>query len=219
MKFSTSKQITVMFISLFLFLFLCVFRDDLARIDEAVYAWLTAHQSPMIFGMMERFTTIGSGEMILFLVVVTAFILALKRLWMYAVFTVTVSIGGMMINLLLKMTIQRGRPGEARDLEVFGYTMDITSYSFPSGHTMRIFLLSFILIMLCRHFLKRENLKVIIIVLLAAMPVFVAASRIMTGAHFFTDILAGIFISVVWFQLCYMIFAKKLKFDKEKGLP
>ncbi|MFA1819693.1 phosphatase PAP2 family protein [Virgibacillus oceani] len=155
--------------------------------------------------MMERFTTIGSGEMILFLIVVTAFILALMRLWMYAVFTVNVSIGGMIINLLLKMTVQRGRPGEASDLEVFGYTMDITSYRFPSGHTMRIVLLSFILILLCHHFIKRENLKVISICLLAAIPVLVAASRIMTGAHFFTDILAGVFISVVWFQLCLYV--------------
>jgi len=218
MRFSTSKQITIIFISLFLFLFLSVFRDDLARIDEAVYAWLTAHQSPTIFEMMERFTNIGSGEMILFLVVITAGVLAIKRLWIYAVFTVTVSIGGMIINLLLKMTFQRGRPGEARDLEVFGYTMDITSYSFPSGHTMRIVLLSFVLILLCHHFFKRETLKVIIIVLLAAIPVLVAASRIMTGAHYFTDILAGIFISVVWFQLCYMFFAEKFKFYKGTGL-
>jgi undecaprenyl-diphosphatase len=213
MRFSTPKQIIIMIPCLFLLLFLSVFRDDLARMDETVFAWLTAHQSPIIFSMMERFTNIGSGEIILFLTMITAAVLAIKRLWVYAVFTVTVSISGMFINLLFKMTFQRGRPGEARDLEVFGYTMDITSYSFPSGHTMRIFLLSFILILLCHHFLKRQNLKVIIIVLLAAIPVLVAASRIMTGAHFFTDILAGIFISAVWFQFCYMVFAKKFKFN------
>lgn len=214
MRFSTSKQITIMFISLFLFLFLSVFRDNLARLDEAVYAWLTARQSSIIFGMMEGITNIGSGEMVLFLVAITAVVLAIKRLWMYAVFTVTVSIGGMFINLLLKMTFQRGRPGEARDLEVFGYTLDITSYSFPSGHTMRIVLLSFVLVLLCLHFFKREYLKIIGICMLASITILVAVSRIMTGAHFFTDILAAIFTSIIWFQFCYMVFVKICRFDK-----
>ncbi|MFA1818817.1 phosphatase PAP2 family protein [Virgibacillus oceani] len=217
MKFTTSKQITIILISIFLFLFLSIFRDDLVCLDETIYAWLTAHQSPMIFSIMKRFTNIGSGEMILFVALIIAVILSIKRLWMYVTFILVVTFGGMFINLLLKMTFQRGRPGEARELEVFGYSLDITSYSFPSGHTMRIVLLFLVFILLCHRFMKHGTLKVISISVLTGIPVLVAISRIMIGAHFFTDILAAIFISIVWFQLCYLLFTKKFRFDKGTG--
>ncbi|WP_161784648.1 hypothetical protein [Halalkalibacter okhensis] len=41
------------------------------------------------------------------------------------------------MNFGLKLLYQRERPGVEREIEVFGNSLDLISYSFPSGHTMR----------------------------------------------------------------------------------
>ena len=209
MTLSTSKQTTIILSSFVLFLLLAIFREQLIHMDEAIYAWLTAYESPSILSIMEGLTDIGSGEMILIITFIIAAILAFKRLWSYALFSLVVTFGGLFINLALKMTIQRGRPGESRDLEVFGHSLDMTSYSFPSGHSMRIVLLSLLLIFLAVHFVKSSTWKASMVILLIVLPVLVCLSRIMIGLHYFTDVLAATFAAIFWFQICYFFFNRR----------
>ena len=215
MILSTSKQTMIIFVSFGLFLILAICREQLIDMDEAIYAWLTAHESSAVFSLMETLTAIGSGEMILMITILIAAILAIKRLWSTAFFALTITFGGIFINLVLKMTIQRGRPGESRDLEVFGHSLDMTSYSFPSGHSMRIVLLSLLLIFLAVHFMKSGTRKISMVTLLIVLPVLVCLSRIMIGLHYFTDVLAATFAAIFWFQICYFFFDRKL-FSKTK---
>lgn len=209
MEFSTGKQKVIIVSSLVLFLLLAIFREQLIHMDEAIYSWLTAYELPGIFSIMEGLTEIGSGEMILIITFIIAAILAFKRLWGYAFFSLVVTFGGIFINLALKMTIQRGRPGESRDLEVFGHSLDLTSYSFPSGHAMRIVLLALILIFLAVHFIKSKKLKTITVVLCIALPLLVCVSRVIIGMHYFTDVLAAAFVAIFWFQVCYLFFTER----------
>lgn len=209
MEFSIGKQKVIIVSSFVFFLLLAIFREQLIHIDEAIHSWMTAYESPGIFSVMEVLTEIGSGEMILMITFMIAAILVFKRLWSYVLFSLVVTFGGIFINLILKMTIQRGRPGEPRDLEVFGHSLDLTSYSFPSGHSMRIVLLALLITFLAVHFIKSERLKAITVGLCIALPLLVCVSRIILGMHYFTDILAAAFVAISWFQICYLFFTER----------
>lgn len=110
--------------------------------------------------------------------------------------------GGILLNFTLKVAFQRERPGELKSIEVFGHTLEIASYSFPSGHTMRTVLLFSFLIFICYKYLSEKFTKAAVISALIALIGLVALSRIITGAHFPSDILAAITISISWFYLC-----------------
>lgn len=108
-------------------------------------------------------------------------------------FVVLVLAGGNGLNQLLKHLVQRTRPIIVDQL---------TSYSFPSGHTMA----SFFTLMTVAYFLTRgivRTKKGLIIWLVATvLAVLVGLSRIAEGRHFTTDVLAGWFLAYTWFMLC-----------------
>src|SRR5690625_5336732 len=86
---------------------------------------------------MELVSMLGSSEMILFVTFGIAAIFAIRKNWSFMIFFLIVSVGGVFLNLLLKLLFQRERPGEMSNIEVFNYSLEIPSYSFLSGHMMR----------------------------------------------------------------------------------
>lgn len=151
---------------------------------------------------------IGSSEAVLLLTFVITVIFLVKRDWFHTIFFLTVSVGGVVLNFVLKFLFQRERPGEMSHIEVFNFSLDIPSYSFPSGHMMRITILLLFLIYISYRFMKHVYLKTLATILFTLTLVGVAFSRLFLDAHFLSDILAAVSISIVWFCLCYFIFKR-----------
>src|SRR5690625_2996043 len=183
--------------------------------DETVIAWIDIVFSSSLLGMMVIMSVIVSSVAVLLLTFLITVIFLLKKDWFHTIFFLTVSVGGVVLNFVLKFLFQRERPGEMSHIEVFNFSLDIPSYSFPSGHMMRITILILFLIYISYRFIKHIALKLLATIILVITLVGVALSRLFLDAHFLSDVLAAGSISVVWFCLCY-IFFKRYE-DKQKN--
>lgn len=182
--------------------------------DEYVNSYLANIQSSTITNLMEFISLIGSSEVILLLTGLIAFIFLVKRDWYHMFLFLIISVGGVFLNFILKMGFQRERPGgEMSTIEVFNYSLEIPSYSFPSGHTMRATILLLFLIYLASRFLKASGAKLTLYIVISLMMIGVAFSRLYLEAHFLSDTVAAISISITWFCICYAFLRK---YDKRR---
>src|SRR5690625_1034283 len=154
-------------------------------IDETVAYWADQNTTAFMETIMKFVSFIGSSEIILIVTVIIGFIFLLKRNWRNLFFFFTLSVGGVVLNFLLKMVIRRERPGdEVSYIEAFNLQLEIQSYSFPSGHTMRATILFLFLMYLSYQFMKNSGLKFLSYIISLALLVAVALSRIMLDAHY-----------------------------------
>lgn len=202
---------------LFLFLMLIFFMSGVQGqlLDEQVAYWAANKDSGVIGKLMEYASFLGSSELVLLVTVIIGIVLLVMLKWRQLFFFFVLSVGGVFLNLALKLLIHRERPGdEAKYIDVFNYQLELQSYSFPSGHTMRATIFFLFLIYLVYYFGKRTLTKWILFVLFSVLTIAVPLSRVILDAHFATDVIGAVFISFAWFFLCLYFFHK----PKETGI-
>lgn len=105
-----------------------------------------------------------------------------------------------LIIQLIKLGVMRPRPYDTlSSLVVIGHEFD---YSFPSGHTANMTVLSYILGKEYGH------LKLFMI-----FPVIIAITRLYLGVHYPSDVIGGFIIGLILAYICENIFSKKFKLD------
>jgi len=145
------------------------------------------------------FSWIGDAKgAVLDALVVIAVLIWNRRAWILAV--AGFATGAWYV--LLAQLINRPRPTTALVLQV---TEHPAASSFPSGHTIFIATVTTIL-MLCLGYRYLPRLAIPIGWAVVAVIVFDGAiSRIYTGAHWPSDVLAGLLIATAWFSLILSI--------------
>jgi undecaprenyl-diphosphatase len=104
--------------------------------------------------------------------------------------------GGMILNVLLKYTFQRARPIFDEPL------VTLATYSFPSGHASGATLFYGFLAAYLVCALPRPGARAAVGVLALFMVALVALSRVYLGAHYLSDVLAGIAFGSAWLAVC-----------------
>src|SRR5215467_15473211 len=125
---------------------------------------------------------------------------------------VFVSIGGAgLIATLVKNILGRARPRLFEtmgpfDFKLFAFTPDYAS--FPSGHATNIFAFATVIAILW----PRGK------VLLYTVAVWIAASRVLIGQHYFTDVVAGAILGMVFPYIVRERFAvRRWLFERVRG--
>lgn len=153
---------------------------------EAIDEWA----AKMLEGntLLSAFHVIGNTDMIIGLTLLCSVYMVLhKKAWLPALFSIFVVASGHSLNQLLKSIFTRPRPDVAGQL---------TSYSFPSGHSMVTTICLFTLIfVLQQQFFKLKRLYFIYAGAFTIV-VLVALSRVAETRHYFTDVIAGISLGV-----------------------
>ena len=121
---------------------------------------------------------------------------AWRRHWYWLLALILAVPGGMLLNTLLKLAFGRARPHFDDPFVI------LQSYSFPSGHVAGSTLFYGILAaFLIAH--SRSNVQRVAIFVAALLLVtLVAASRMLLGAHFLSDVIGAFTESVAWLALC-----------------
>jgi membrane-associated phospholipid phosphatase len=178
--------------------------NPLAGPDHEVATWFHTHLTGPFVTVVRAFTEFGSSEWIgtvLFFLVV---FFIWKRWWPSLVTLIVAVPGGMLLNELLKILVQRPRPFLA------GPFVDWSGYSFASGHTIGATLLYGQLALFILPAVKARHWRRLTIFSAALLVALVGFSRIALGAHFLTDVLAAIIFGVLWLAFC-LIAGKPLR--------
>ena len=115
------------------------------------------------------------------------------------------------ITQIAKHIIGRPRPNYTNFEDVFNFkffTLESSFHSFPSGHSSTIFIVCFILVA------AFPKLKYFFYFLAS----IIALSRVVVGAHFFTDIVAGAILALVSFKVLNNLIERRYNHYKFSNL-
>ena len=157
-------------------------------IDDHVHDFIRKFAGPFMEKVMKVFTFFGSVTFIVLLSLGLLIFYLVKHKKNKAFLVGGSIILSTIINNIVKVIIRRPRPEYITVVE--------KSFSYPSGHVMAsTTLYGIIIYIICKSDLKKP-LKTLYSILLSILVILVGISRIYLGAHFFSDVLGAILLSL-----------------------
>jgi membrane-associated phospholipid phosphatase len=185
----------------------------LTLLDLRVANWFHAHATPGVTRVMLVFTHWNSVAGVLVMTAILGYALYRRKFdyWLLAL-VVTVP-GGMIVNVLMKLAFERARP-------VFDVPLvTLHTFSFPSGHASGAALFyGFLACMLMRRAVSGAR-RVALAGAAAVMVAAVCFSRVYLGAHYLTDVLAGVAEGLAWLAICLTATSHLRRRRAARGLP
>ena len=189
---------------LFGLLFLVVrTRTGAAGIDLGPTRWAARHATPPSTAVLQVLTFLGSSALVLPLVVVVG-VLEHRRLANRAipVFLALVVGGQLLLANLVKVLVGRARP----DIDPL---TGATGLSFPSGHTTTAAATYAALALLLGRG-RPPAARATLAGAAAGLTALVAATRVLLGVHWLTDVLAGAALGWGWASLCSIAYGGRI---------
>lgn len=180
-------------------------RDEwapLARLDEAVEG--RAYDATAASGVLERaaelLTHLGAPLLLEVAAVLLAVWLFRRGLRRSAGYLAVCVFGAYALSTLGKHTVDRARP-------VFDEPLSVArGASFPSGHATGSAAFYLALAVVLLSFVHGERRRWLLVMALL-VPLVVAATRVLLGVHYLTDVTAGLLLGWGWVAACTALFA------------
>jgi membrane-associated phospholipid phosphatase len=183
---------------MYLFLFDFVVRSPVSSMDHLVAGWFHLHLAQPFIDLMLGFSALASPIWVATLTCGALLFSVLKR-WWYASLAVILTIpAGTLLGEGIKVLVHRERPFHESPF------LDLTGYSFPSGHTISATLLYGLLAVFAILLFKSLRWRVTAAISALLMVFLVGLSRIALGAHYLTDVLGAIVAGIVWLTICLL---------------
>jgi undecaprenyl-diphosphatase len=164
--------------------------------DDRTLHWLASHRSAALDRIMLEITFLGTGTVVMVVVVVSGMFLWLTNHRYSALLLLLTTTGGILLNNLLKAGFGRPRP------QVVEWGTNVMSSSFPSGHAMSAAVVYGTVAYLAARLHRRRLHRVITLLLAAALIILIGLSRLYLGVHYPSDVIAGIIIGLAWAGFC-----------------
>ncbi|HQZ33991.1 MAG TPA: phosphatase PAP2 family protein [Ilumatobacteraceae bacterium] len=178
-------------------------RSGFARWDDAAARWGAAHMTGTAERVMRIITQLGSTPVVVAVLVVVS-IVEYRRLPTRAIplFLLTVMAAELAVNNSIKVIVGRERPDIARLVHANGF-------SFPSGHTAAA-AAAYAAIALVIGRRRSRPTQALLAGIAGGITVAVASSRVLLGAHWLTDVIAGAAVGWACFALCSIAYGGRL---------
>ena len=191
---------------MFIFLAGQVLDGDTQKFDERMLAALRKRDDPgapigpwwLRVGALD-ITALGSPTVLGLTVLAVTGYLVLQQLYRVAAFVGVASLGGWLLNDVLKSIFERTRPA------IVPHLREVASPSFPSGHALTSAAVFLTLGVLLMRISERRLTKFYCLAVAMLATFLVGTSRILLGVHYPTDVLAGWLIGLSWALLCWII--------------
>ena len=164
--------------------------------DERVLVWLGSHRNPLTDTAMLEFTALGTATVVLMIAGVASLFLVLTRHKYSALLLGVATVGGLALNLVLKIGFHRPRP------EVVVWGTQAFSSSFPSGHAMSAAIVYSTVAYLGARLQKHLLSKLLTMFGAVFLVLMICLSRLYLGVHYPSDVAAGVAIGLAWAGFC-----------------
>ena len=154
-------------------------------------------------------TALGAAAVIGLSVAAIVGFLLLQGMHRTALFVFLASVGGWVLNSLLKLVFARPRP------DVVPHLRDVMSLSFPSGHAMTSAAVYLTLGAMLMRISERRLTKIYCMAIAMLATLLIGASRVYLGVHYPTDVLAGWMMGMSWAVVCWLI---ERRIERRAGL-
>ncbi|HVL69988.1 MAG TPA: phosphatase PAP2 family protein [Vicinamibacterales bacterium] len=193
-----------------------VLEGDTQHFDERILAALRTAEDPSrpvgpawLHTAAQDLTALGGATVLGLTVVAVVGFLMLQGRYRNAAFILVASVGGWVLNNLLKELFARPRPS------VVPHLRDVVTLSFPSGHALTSAVVFLTLGALLMRVAEKRIVKFYCMAVAMTATLLVGATRVYLGVHYPTDVLAGWLIGFAWALFCWLV-ARAL--DRRAGL-
>jgi len=180
--------------------------NGFAHFDQSAAEWGSAHASDLSTDVLTWITHLGDTLTLLVVMGVIGLVSAARDRrhgWAVIGFFATVGVGISIVNNALKWMIMRDRPPVEHLVSAGGS-------SFPSGHSAASAACWAALALVLGRRLPLSARRVAAAIA-AGIAVLVAASRVLLGVHWLTDVIAGVIVGWTWFFLVALVFGGRLQ--------
>jgi undecaprenyl-diphosphatase len=168
--------------------------EFITKIDLWIYEHITIIYIPFLNKSMILISSINNTYQLIFIVAIIVFFLNYYKLYTEMIFFTISMIGNSLLFLLIKEIVKRERP--------ISQLIEISGYSFPSGHATLSTTLAFSLYLILRNRIKYKKFLLISCVI---FPLLISFSRIYLSVHYLSDIIAGMALGLIWVSMIYFI--------------
>ncbi|HZC98999.1 MAG TPA: phosphatase PAP2 family protein [Actinomycetes bacterium] len=174
-------------------------RTGLYRVDAAAADWGARHASPVSTHLLGALTWLGSTVVIVALALASGmYDWYRRRRWTVLGFMLMVVWGQNLIANGVKLLVERPRPPVP-------HLAGSSGWSFPSGHSASAAATYAALALLLGRG-RPWPVKAWLGTAAAGVTMAVAASRVLLGVHWVTDVAAGVALGLGWFAVCSVAF-------------
>lgn len=164
--------------------------------DDTVMQWMGAHQVPWLRIAMAQITALGTGVVVMMVVLVSALFLWLTKHKHSATLLLVTTSVGIVLNGMLKNVFHRTRP------DIFPWGTDAFTSSFPSGHAMSAAIVYGTVAYLAARLQRSHLARTVTIGIALVLVILISLSRVYLGVHYPSDTLAGVTIGFAWAAFC-----------------
>jgi undecaprenyl-diphosphatase len=159
-------------------------------LDHAAAAWFGEHSSPELKKVMQTVSRVGDWptHFIAGLIGIAIAFVAKSKMWMriFLAMLVALALAGL-TGRAVKLATGRARPSVKTEAHWNGPRFSSKYHAFPSGHTASS--TAFFVAL----FLKRKKIGVPLLLI----PVLIAVSRMVVGAHYLSDVIFAAILGVL----------------------
>lgn len=172
-----------------------VLEGDTQGFDEAVLTWFQTHRTPGLNRVMLEITALGSGSVIIMVVLLASVFLWLTHHKWSVYVLLLVVFGSKLLNTMLKGGFGRERPSIVESIT------DVNSLSFPSGHAMSSIVAYGSIAYLISRLEPSWRLRYAIWIFVILLVLAIGVTRMYLGVHYPSDVIGGYLAGVAWVGL------------------